>query len=322
MIRWLIPSMAPRTCMAVFGLTILSLAACSSSDSSSPGSDLDPADNCPAVDNPDQLDTDSDGLGDACDTDDDGDGFADADDPAPLDSTIPGDFSTPETILADPRVQSAISQAEQAGVTIRTDTALTPPDLSGYYNRADFLGEFTATDNGTDIGRRLVGSEQRIRQGADNTISAANVSYTVGSPIFFGFSEGTLIRGEDNQFTIYRRSRNTCTEAGSDFEMFVIGITSGEWDPLTGNILNSQTLAVNIDTAGELTTACASRIAGAAENVGGWSVYEYALDEFVEPSSLIYMCVDDDEAYVPTEQWTGSDGLACSCTEEYQISCQ
>ena len=34
----------------------------------------DGADNCPLVSNADQLDTDSDGTGDACDTDDDGDG--------------------------------------------------------------------------------------------------------------------------------------------------------------------------------------------------------------------------------------------------------
>jgi len=64
-------------------IQVISLTVVTGQDSDSDGVP-DDLDNCPAVYNPDQVDTDLDGFGDACDGDDDGDGVLDTEDNCPL----------------------------------------------------------------------------------------------------------------------------------------------------------------------------------------------------------------------------------------------
>lgn len=306
----------------VAGFFLVFSVGCDSSNDDTPQND--DTDNCPLIENSDQTDTDGDGEGDACDTDDDNDGFQDVDDPAPLDSSRPGDFLTPEAILDNEVVQAALASAENAGFPVVAETGQTPPLLTGYYNRTAGSGKIVSTSNNTDIGRSLVGAESRIVQNADNEYSSASVSFTENMPVFYAIADGSVIRGEGNLFSRFSRGKSICTEAGSDFTVFGVSITSGEWEPDTGNIINARRMGVTIETQGELTAACANRIAGAGEMVGESIVYEYPLSTLVQPTSLIYMCVDDDgdAAYAPTETWTAADGQACSCTQDFMISCE
>jgi len=69
----------------------------------------DSTDNCPSVSNADQLNTDGDGMGNACDEDDDNDGVVDADDAFPLDASRFRVRLTPPAVIELPVVGQQLS---------------------------------------------------------------------------------------------------------------------------------------------------------------------------------------------------------------------
>jgi hypothetical protein len=98
---------------------------------------LDGDDNCVNTANGNQTDTETDGLGDACDTDDDGDLIPDADDAFPLDATETVDTDgdgTGNNADADDD-NDGVSDAEDAAPLDATETVDTDGDGTG--NNAD-----------------------------------------------------------------------------------------------------------------------------------------------------------------------------------------
>lgn len=281
----------------------------------------DPVDNCPDVDDPDQTDTDGDGEGDLCDDDDDGDGFIDGDDPAPLDPDIPGDFSTPEAILSDGRIQEALERAREAGVDIVAHTEREAPDVAGLYQREDGGGEFVASGNGEDLFRGIVGSEWRLSVPDDDHVETVSVSFSLADPISYSLAESQLLRGKDVEFTIYERSKRVCTESDSNHARWGIGITSATLDAATGDWLDLKSLSVTVATEGILTNACEDRAAGDTATEGGWAVSVTPRVKKMNVEDLEYLCVDEAKAYAPTETWSRSDGTACECTTDYEVAC-
>ena len=129
----------------------------------------DADDNCVDVPNPDQADTDGDGLGNACDTDDDGDGTSDVDEVAA--------GSDPLDALSTPEVCDGVDNDLNDGV----DEGFTDTDNDGI---ADCVDTDDDGDGVTDV--------DEVAAGADplNALSTPEVCDGVDNDLNDGVDEG------------------------------------------------------------------------------------------------------------------------------------
>ena len=292
-------------------LIIILLAGCSNNSATSDSTSPQPG-----------ADTDNDGLIDSDDPDDDNDGFLDSNDTSPLDASIPGNYLTPEDILSQPLIVNAIEQASLQGFSIDALTGTTPPNIAGYYREEEQSTVFVASDNGENIGDTRSGAEFRYDQLADNSINGAVVNFSQTNPTSYSISFNALLRGSGNQFTRYSRSLVTCTANNSNYSVLFVGISSAEVDSVTKDFVNRDRISISVGTAGTPTETCDRSFAGGAEEVGGWSASQASRIFRAEPNTFEFMCVDNDKAYAPTENWTSSDGSDCMCNTDYTTTCQ
>jgi len=207
------------------------------------------------------------------------------------------------------------------GIVVAVSTETIPPDITGFYNEPDGSGLTLATSNGVVVNGRIVGFEIRTVVQNDGTANIDSVSYTSLNPIGFTLGSGTIIRGSGDAYTLYSRSRRKCSENGSDFDTLGVSVRSAVLENGTGDIIEQTELYVTVDTVGTSTQSCAIRATGETEIIGGWAVTANERVSRVEPTDFIYMCVDDAEAYVPTESWIRDNGESCQCTLNYSIEC-
>jgi len=239
-------------------------------------------------------------------TDSDGDGFHDDIDIAPSDASIPGDFSTPEKILANPKVQKALKIAKENNVNIATALGNNPPNLTGYYRMESGGGDIVATETGLNNSEYFYGIETKV-------CTDKKYYEYVGSSFGYGnrfmgktIVKNAMIRGDGKNFTHYIPQTIICKGERQSRIWIVSGKVNSD-----GNIVNRKVVFISVGTA------------SIAQTCNKWEVGYYENNNRITNlDELEYMCVDGKKAYVPGETWKNKDKESCTCTKDVEIECK
>lgn len=276
---------------------------------------------CPGAKDEGLEDPDGDLIPNACDDDDDGDGFEDTEDPEPLNPEVPVRAGTPEEILNIQAVKDALAALDKAGLDFSVETELVPPDITGFYLKPNRTGGFPLTATGASSGY-ITGIEQVIVVSDDLTVSSKSIAFE-SAPIAYSTSQGAILRGKGNRFTVYSRGRITCTEGNSSYRFYFVTLNSAGVDPASGDLIESKSLSVNVGVAGDvLSSTCRKRYPGDLTLNGGWNHSTYPRANKVTPGQFKFMCVSEQQAYVPGETWKISGGQICECGANYKLTCE
>jgi hypothetical protein len=224
-------------------------------------------------------------------------------------------------LLARPHVQDALAAAAAAGYPIATDTRPEPPPITGYYLKPLGEGRFVASGNGANLSSGTLGNEIRVTVHDDATVSEASVSFDASGQFGSIVTSGLLLRGANDDFTMYQSYTIPCPYQGTDRVIEGVSIRSGRFVAATGDWESLRQINVTVAASGTRTSSCDQAFAGDTELAGGWIVSETPRHQRITVADLEYMCVDENAGYVAGEDWTRADTTACSCSNDFLVVC-
>jgi hypothetical protein len=238
-------------------------------------------------------------------------------------ATETGDASADPVLelLARPHVQNALAAAAAAGYPIATETGPEPPAITGYYLKPLGEGRFVASGNGANLNSGVLGNERRVTVHGDASVTEASVGFDDIGPFGSIVTSGLLLRGANDDFTLYRSYTIACPVQGSDRVIEAVSIESARFVAATGDWESIRQISITVAASGTQTPNCDQVFAGDTEVPGGWIVAETPRYQRITVADLEYMCVDENAGYVAGEDWTRADTTACSCTTDFLVAC-